>query len=478
MCFISSSRTSLRVEASNSIRILPPREMIDSNSRLNQIFISYRREDNADVTGRIYDRLVHKFGKASIFKDIDSIPLGVNVREHINAIVQECDVVLVMIGERWSGETKKTGKRRIDSPEDFVRIEIESALQRNIPVIPLLIHTAQMPTEASLPESLKGLAIRNGMPIGRDPHFHSDMDRLIKALEAYFDNPRSEEQKGNAVAGDLETISSPPPQAHDQPTRETPLTFEGTIKEAEKPNPPGENRTDKLAGFSTSTVPKTRISWISMLGYVLAVGMGIGIFAYIYSHKENARLVVSPAQLVTQADLRNALRDAKSTIRATGFLVQAIDPDLVSEKTARIPNFNVELLMVDPLNSNVVCARQRDEDNYLTYGKILLKVRIFHKNCKSLLGNKLHLGLTEAYPTMVVIMIDDDLYAYFYPYNKSGTDSPILKFTNYANDERARFFVDHYNKLRAGAKELTQDADFKIYEDADLNFKCPAPVSH
>src|SRR5438045_8284916 len=89
-----------------------------------QIFISYRREDNAGVTGRIYDRLTQHFGKKAVFKDIDSIPLGVNFKQHIDAIVQTCDVVLVIIGDKWLGEIKKTAARRIDSPEDFVRLEV------------------------------------------------------------------------------------------------------------------------------------------------------------------------------------------------------------------------------------------------------------------------------------------------------------------------------------------------------------------
>ena len=443
--------------------------MSDSNQRLNQVFISYRRDDNANLTGRIYDRLVQKFGRTSIFKDIDSIPLGVNVREHIDAIVQACDVVLVIIGEKWSGEVKKTGSRRIDHPEDLVRIEIESALQRNIPVIPLLIHDAQMPAAASLPESLKGLAIRNGMPVGRDPHFHSDMDRLIKALGVYFDDSRSEEEKEKAVKAGLETTFSPPFQSSSQRT--------GTQSSPEEPfkteTPTAESKTDKFPRLLSGT----RFSWIGVLGYVLAIAMAVGISIYFFRQREKVTPVNSPAQLVTQDDLRNAVRDAKSTIRAAGFLVQSIDPDLVKEKSRSNPNFSTELLMVDPLNTEVVCARQRDEGHDLTYGKLLLKLRIFQSNSKSLLGNQFKLGVTDAYPTISVIMVDSDLYAYFYPYNKPGTESPILKFTNYENDDRARFFVEHYNNLRAAARQLTQDADFKKYEEANLNFKCPPPPS-
>lgn len=157
--------------------------MAEPGKRANQIFISYRRDDSAAVTGRIYDRLLQKFGRDVIFKDVDSIPLGVNFRKHLDSIISECAVVLVVIGDRWVGIQDESGRPRLDDPRDFVRIEIESALRREIPVVPLLVHNAEVPDEESLPESLRELADRNGMSIGHDPHFHSDINRLISNLE-------------------------------------------------------------------------------------------------------------------------------------------------------------------------------------------------------------------------------------------------------------------------------------------------------
>lgn len=142
---------------------------------VNQIFISYRREDSAAITGRIYDRLVQKFGRDAVFKDVDSMPLGVNFRKRLDAIVSECAVVLVVIGDRWV--------ERLDNPRDFVRIEVESALRRDIPVVPLLVHDAPLPPEENLPESLRELIDRNGLTIGHDPHFHGDITRLISSLD-------------------------------------------------------------------------------------------------------------------------------------------------------------------------------------------------------------------------------------------------------------------------------------------------------
>ncbi len=148
------------------------------------VFISYRREDSADITGRIYDRLVPNFGRERVFKDVDSIPLGVDFREHLGAVVSRCDVVLAIIGPKWLQVTGAKG-RRLDDTGDFVRIELEAALSRGIPVIPVLVGGAGVPAESELPAPLAAIAYRNGLPVRPDPDFHRDMDRLIAGLARY-----------------------------------------------------------------------------------------------------------------------------------------------------------------------------------------------------------------------------------------------------------------------------------------------------
>lgn len=152
-----------------------------------RIFISYRRSDSADIAGRIYDRLVDEFGRGPIFKDVDSIPLGIDFKEYLDKKVSECSVFLAIIGDRWFDARDEAGKRRLDDPADFVRIEIESALGMGIPVIPLLVRGANMPFEKDLPPGLKKLVYKNGIPIRPDPDFHRDMDRLIAALNQYME---------------------------------------------------------------------------------------------------------------------------------------------------------------------------------------------------------------------------------------------------------------------------------------------------
>jgi hypothetical protein len=150
------------------------------------IFISYRRSDSADIVGRIYDRLVQEFGRNAIFKDVDSIPLGIDFKGYLDKTLSECSVLLAIIGDSWLDATDASGKRRLEDPDDFVRIEIESALAQGLAVIPLLVRGAKMPAEEALPVSLKKLVYRNGIPIRPDPDFHRDMDRLISALEEYL----------------------------------------------------------------------------------------------------------------------------------------------------------------------------------------------------------------------------------------------------------------------------------------------------
>jgi hypothetical protein len=137
---------------------------------MQKIFLSYRRQDSHGVAGRIYDRLRAHFGDDALFMDIDSIPFGVDFREHIAAAVDQCGVLLTVIGPRWAGEAG--APRRIDDRRDFVRIEIEAALERNLPVIPILVDRATMPDEADLPPSLARLAYCNAIDLDQGRDFH------------------------------------------------------------------------------------------------------------------------------------------------------------------------------------------------------------------------------------------------------------------------------------------------------------------
>jgi len=177
-----------------------------------KVFICYRRKDSQPFADRIYDWLERAFEPDNVFKDIDTIPLGRDFRRILEEAVIRCDALLVVIGPRWLGETDESGRRRVDDPGDWVRIEIETALERDIPVIPLLVDEASFPREADLPPSLQKLVYRHGTPVRPDPDFRHDMGRVIKALR---DVPASRHPERSAPVSETTTPSvkeaTPPP---------------------------------------------------------------------------------------------------------------------------------------------------------------------------------------------------------------------------------------------------------------------------
>ncbi len=148
-----------------------------------QIFISYRRADSQANTDRIYERLVQAFGREAIFKDVDNIPLGMHFPSHLENVIRDSKVVLVIVGRSWTTIKDDEGNLRLHDPEDFVRIEVEAALSlKNAVVIPVLVNGAQMPKEDDLPDSLKPMLSLNAIGVDNDPEFTTDVARLIDGL--------------------------------------------------------------------------------------------------------------------------------------------------------------------------------------------------------------------------------------------------------------------------------------------------------
>lgn len=146
------------------------------------IAISYRREDTAPITGRIYDRLQAVFGRDRVFMDLDSIPFGVDFRTHISESLSRCDTLLVVIGRHWLG-VSADGSRRIDDPTDFVRLEVAQAPSRDVRIIPLLIDRTEMPSSTVLPDDLKNLAFRNALRVDSGADFHHHINRPCSSLQ-------------------------------------------------------------------------------------------------------------------------------------------------------------------------------------------------------------------------------------------------------------------------------------------------------
>lgn len=154
---------------------------------MSRIFISYRRRDSPWESGRIYDYLKERFGRDFIFKDVDDIDMGDDFRQAINAAVGQCQVLLAVMGKDWLTAKDAVGNRRLDNPADWVRLEIEAALKRNVRVIPVLLDRVEMPLESYLPESLQPLVYRNAARVRQDPDFDRDMDRVVGVIRRHLD---------------------------------------------------------------------------------------------------------------------------------------------------------------------------------------------------------------------------------------------------------------------------------------------------
>lgn len=147
-------------------------------NRAPKIFISYRRRDAPGYAGRLYDSLKRELGEDKLFRDVDSIRGGDNFREKIEKAVSSCEVLLAVIGPNWN--TDENGVRRLDKEDDFVRIEIEAALKRNIRVIPVLVQETPLPQE--LPQSLTGLTDRQAVELD-DNRWDYDVESLIEVIK-------------------------------------------------------------------------------------------------------------------------------------------------------------------------------------------------------------------------------------------------------------------------------------------------------
>lgn len=141
----------------------------------SSIFISYRRSDSALYARNLYTDLKGRFGDHEIFMDL-GVGLGEDFVTRIEQQIESCAVLLVLIGPDWDSAVDEDGRRRIDDPEDLVRLEIETALARSVRVIPLFVRGANMPKADELPGSLAGLARRNGLAL-RDDGWEADVAR-------------------------------------------------------------------------------------------------------------------------------------------------------------------------------------------------------------------------------------------------------------------------------------------------------------
>ncbi len=147
-----------------------------------KLFISYRRADTQDLADHLYDRLSSEFGKQNVFRDVTTIQGGSDWRKEIKKGLRDCTALLVIIGKSWLTAANEEGKRRLDLPDDWVRFEIETALDWDVPVFPLLASDVKLPTASEMPDSLKSLTNFQSLPLRSGSEFEKDARNLIAAL--------------------------------------------------------------------------------------------------------------------------------------------------------------------------------------------------------------------------------------------------------------------------------------------------------
>ncbi len=227
--------------------------MSSPTSQFSGIFISYRRQDSPGHAGRLFDHLVGHFGRDRIFMDIDTIEPGEDFVKVIEDAVASCDVLIALIGPRWLSAGKNTGS--LQNPNDFVRIEIATALRRNIRVIPVLVQNAPMPRTRDLPEDLASFARRNAMELD-DHRWHNDVEQLVSVVKKFLDK-RDDVQPTKGISTKLPELHGISPKLTEPQIARPNLAVDAELV-CQAQLKPQRNRKERAANTYRNSRKKTR----------------------------------------------------------------------------------------------------------------------------------------------------------------------------------------------------------------------------
>lgn len=261
-----------------------------------RIFLNYRREDTAGHAGRLWDALREGVGDQpgfevdQIFMDIDTIDPGVDFREAIRKAVEASDVFLTLIGKHWLTATDSKGRRRLENPADFVRVEIEAALERaakhhDVRVVPTRVQGADMPGVEELPDGLADLAHRNAIEL-TDERWHYDVGRLLSSLKK-LEQEKTERTRAEREAEALDSVprkdevdeaATPPERAtsgqtRPKPRRAVPVTGVSPPEPAERPQPPRE----RPVRDETQEERRRRLRKLGAIGGAILIAVAAGV---------------------------------------------------------------------------------------------------------------------------------------------------------------------------------------------------------
>lgn len=174
-----------------------------------RVFISYRRADAGGYAGWLNFSLESHLGEGNIFRDVVALEAGVDFMDAIDRAIRQSDVVLALIGHAWATITDSQRRRRLDDPNDPVRVEIRTALSRRRTVIPILLEGAVMPSEANLPEDIRFITRLNALPMA-DARWQLDLEKLARRLEDIRNQGQSSRLSGREIYERFRSNDRPP----------------------------------------------------------------------------------------------------------------------------------------------------------------------------------------------------------------------------------------------------------------------------
>jgi len=276
---------------------------------MRAVFISYRRDDSEGQAGRLYDDLARHFGDGSVFMDVAGIDPGLDFRKVIDKHVSSCGILLCLIGPTWLDAKDESGRRRLDNPLDFVRLETAAALKRDIPVVPVLVAKARMPSAEQLPDDLKELAYRNGVELTH-ARWDTDVQVLVKALQRHLDKTPPEEAP----------ISVKVDRAPDR-------TAEKTI---------GPTETESAGTLPPDGPRPTTKSWRTLaVAAVAAIAIAAGVGYALYENRKASREEeVKVRQAAADAAARQLAEDEKAAADREAARKAAADREAAQKAAA------------------------------------------------------------------------------------------------------------------------------------------------
>jgi YVTN family beta-propeller protein len=316
-----------------------------------RVFINYRRADTSAYAGRLADSLIARFGADSVFMDIDTIPLGADFRDVIDEALNDCDVVLALIGRDWLQLLGSNRRRRTDNTNDYVRLELEAALRRpGVLVVPILVQDAEMPPERTLPPSLAPITFRNNFELS-DRRWRADVETLCDALEALQKAGKDDERSSPAdIAPSPRAIDEPRESLVDEsppPPKDDPRAKSGLQQQDEQVLPSKPAREQAAAAVAakpateaaiTETPDRRLVGWsIAALALVVVI---IGV-------------VVAILLAVSSSGTHHAPKVSAPSVTATIALPAAGDHVAFARGAVFVTGSATELFRIDPATNNV-----------------------------------------------------------------------------------------------------------------------------